>query len=233
MILRRITAAFRRQDWFTVFVETMIVVLGVFLGLQVNNWNAVRVAMNEEAALLVQMHDGFVDDVSSVIDSKEAKEEAIEAIRYILRTIRDGAEPEDRDAFLDALDKSRNAPSYVFEAPIATILISSGGLMELSSPELRQSVVNYRNVVAVMQQHASDQRALFSSIGNGAESGVFLNPDVSSRDNVLYDYDFDLVVANREFYQKLLITTLASERMADELITITQSIIEEIEAAQK
>jgi hypothetical protein len=42
MILRRIVNAFRRQDWFTVFVETMIVVLGVFIGLQVNNWNAAR-----------------------------------------------------------------------------------------------------------------------------------------------------------------------------------------------
>ncbi len=42
MILRRIAEAFRRQDWFTVFVETLIVVLGVFLGLQVNNWNAAR-----------------------------------------------------------------------------------------------------------------------------------------------------------------------------------------------
>jgi len=42
MILRRITDAFRRQDWFTVFIETLIVVLGVFLGLQVNNWNEAR-----------------------------------------------------------------------------------------------------------------------------------------------------------------------------------------------
>lgn len=39
MILRRISDAFRQQDWFTVGVETLIVVLGVFLGLQVNNWN--------------------------------------------------------------------------------------------------------------------------------------------------------------------------------------------------
>ncbi|GJL91353.1 hypothetical protein [Hyphococcus sp.] len=43
MILRRITQAFRKQDWFTVLVETMIVVMGVFLGLQVNNWNEARV----------------------------------------------------------------------------------------------------------------------------------------------------------------------------------------------
>ncbi|WP_373006241.1 hypothetical protein [Hyphomonas sp.] len=42
MILRRLTTAFRKQDWFTVGVETLIVVFGVFIGLQVNNWNAAR-----------------------------------------------------------------------------------------------------------------------------------------------------------------------------------------------
>jgi hypothetical protein len=42
MILRRLTTAFRKQDWFTVVVETLIVVFGVFMGLQVNNWNAAR-----------------------------------------------------------------------------------------------------------------------------------------------------------------------------------------------
>ena len=40
MILRRLTTALRKQDWFTVVIETLIVVLGVFLGLQVNNWSA-------------------------------------------------------------------------------------------------------------------------------------------------------------------------------------------------
>ena len=43
MILRRLASAFGRQDWFTVAVETMIVVFGVFIGLQVNNWNAARI----------------------------------------------------------------------------------------------------------------------------------------------------------------------------------------------
>ena len=42
MILRRVTDAFKRRDWFTVAIETLIVVLGVFLGLQVNNWNEAR-----------------------------------------------------------------------------------------------------------------------------------------------------------------------------------------------
>ena len=37
MILRRLATALRKQDWFSVAVETRIVMFGVFLGLQVNN----------------------------------------------------------------------------------------------------------------------------------------------------------------------------------------------------
>ena len=37
MILRRLATSIRKQDWFTVFIETLIVVFGVFIGLQVNN----------------------------------------------------------------------------------------------------------------------------------------------------------------------------------------------------
>ncbi len=42
MILRRLATSIRKQDWFAVVIETLIVVLGVFLGLQVNNWNEAR-----------------------------------------------------------------------------------------------------------------------------------------------------------------------------------------------
>lgn len=43
MLFHRLVNAFRKQDWFTVLVETLIVVFGVFIGLQVNNWNTERV----------------------------------------------------------------------------------------------------------------------------------------------------------------------------------------------
>lgn len=39
MILRRITANFRRQDWSAATIELVVVSLGVFIGLQASNWN--------------------------------------------------------------------------------------------------------------------------------------------------------------------------------------------------
>ncbi len=42
MILRRVFSHFRRQEWTAIALDFVIVVLGVFLGLQASNWNAAR-----------------------------------------------------------------------------------------------------------------------------------------------------------------------------------------------
>jgi hypothetical protein len=35
--------AIKEQNWFTVALEMLIVVVGIFIGLQVNDWNQARV----------------------------------------------------------------------------------------------------------------------------------------------------------------------------------------------
>lgn len=62
MILRRAIAHVRRQDWTAVFIELCIVVLGVFLGMQVNNWNEQRVAKAQERAHLGHLRAEIVDN---------------------------------------------------------------------------------------------------------------------------------------------------------------------------
>ncbi len=42
MILRRAIANLRRRDWASVAIELLVVVIGVFIGLQVDNWNQSR-----------------------------------------------------------------------------------------------------------------------------------------------------------------------------------------------
>lgn len=42
MLLRRITQHVKDQNWFAVFVDFLIVVVGVFIGIQVANWNEQR-----------------------------------------------------------------------------------------------------------------------------------------------------------------------------------------------
>ena len=42
MILRRFAEALKQQNWSAVAIEFVLLVLGVFLGIQVANWNETR-----------------------------------------------------------------------------------------------------------------------------------------------------------------------------------------------
>ena len=42
MLLRRVIAHVRRQEWTAIWIDLVIVVVGVFIGIQVANWNEER-----------------------------------------------------------------------------------------------------------------------------------------------------------------------------------------------
>lgn len=55
--LGRLGRAVRSQHWFTVFLELAILVVGVFLGIEVSNWNEQRAFRAQEASYLRQLRD--------------------------------------------------------------------------------------------------------------------------------------------------------------------------------
>ena len=63
MILRRLGEHLKQQHWTGVFIELVIVVLGVFIGMQVSNWNAARVERERTALVL----DAFRADMRDYI----------------------------------------------------------------------------------------------------------------------------------------------------------------------
>jgi hypothetical protein len=90
MILRRIAGALRRQDWFTVLVETMIVVLGVFIGLQVNNWNEARADRQREAVYLQGLAQDVRIDIADIDEIIRVSTLRMSAMSYLLEQA-DGA----------------------------------------------------------------------------------------------------------------------------------------------
>lgn len=57
MILRRVIEHVKDQNWTAVALEFVIVVVGVFLGIQVANWNEDRAFSKREREYLVQLRD--------------------------------------------------------------------------------------------------------------------------------------------------------------------------------
>src|SRR5687768_2666796 len=69
MILRRLTENLRAQNWTAIAIEFLIVVIGVFIGTQVSNWNQERIEQRETQRMLLNLRPelqgqlNFINDV--------------------------------------------------------------------------------------------------------------------------------------------------------------------------
>ncbi len=77
MILRRLSAHVKAQNWFAVALDFVIVVAGVFIGMQVSNWNAARAEQRRADELFGRL----VEDIKSERQSVSA------AVAYYRTTI--------------------------------------------------------------------------------------------------------------------------------------------------
>lgn len=71
MILRRMMQNIKTQNWFAVVVEFVIVVFGVFVGLQVQEWNNQRQFQNQEIAFLKEMQKEI--ETNTVVSTHRAE----------------------------------------------------------------------------------------------------------------------------------------------------------------
>ena len=66
MILRRVVMRLKQQEWTAVVIEVAIVVLGVFIGIQVSNWNEDRKEHALEAVYLDRIAGDVRSDVAEI-----------------------------------------------------------------------------------------------------------------------------------------------------------------------
>ena len=63
MILHRLAVRLKQQDWTAVAIEFVLVVAGVFVGIQVANWNEERKERALETAYLARIAEDVRNDV--------------------------------------------------------------------------------------------------------------------------------------------------------------------------
>ncbi|MGB3626889.1 MAG: hypothetical protein WA989_13730 [Henriciella sp.] len=144
MILRRLATAFRKQDWFTVAVETLIVVLGVFLGLQLGNWNEARHIDSQRELVEARLLSDFALMHEDVLAAADNHEDVIEALHILRGAIARGrALPEEDQAIKTALSIGFSYQSPIHRSGTFLELVSSGRLDLISEEELRVALLRY------------------------------------------------------------------------------------------
>lgn len=143
MILRRLSTALRKQDWVTVVIETLIVMFGVFLGIQVSNWNEARQAHRQERAYLVRLSS----DITESIEYFGAKHAQSVHRNTVVKTFIDALDDADTtDAELVAASQAfieEGWPVAYFQPTRITFddLVTSGNLQIIRDAELREEII--------------------------------------------------------------------------------------------
>lgn len=86
MILRRLSQSLKEQNWTAISIEFVLLVLGVYLGIQVANWNAARAEDVKAQAYLARIQVNLQADVQSIGRREAFWRQVIEhgkgAVRY-------------------------------------------------------------------------------------------------------------------------------------------------------
>lgn len=142
MILRRIANGIKDQDWFVVFVELLIVVVGIYIGLQVDDWNKEL----ENKGVTQTYYARLIDDLMNEKESLEFR------IRYYevahkhgfsaLKTLNSDDGQKNGKFLVDLYQASQIWP-YVPQRSTYDEMLASGIAKAIPDQLLRTQLANY------------------------------------------------------------------------------------------
>ena len=158
MILNRLSRAIAKQNWGTVVLEILVVVVGIFLGLRVDDWNESRKNRQLESVYL----DKLYADVSTMrqeLDrnrarAQEARQRMIAAVLALESCTTDDQAKSDLKFTLER---------YQVQGPISYLgatydeMVESGALARIEDHQLKQQIAYSYSQLA---DHNTNQRAM-------------------------------------------------------------------------
>ena len=202
MIIRRLAGALREQNWFTVVLEVMIVVVVIFIGLQVDGWNEVRkkqqnieaqlLRIADDAAVLLAETDRLIVD----FDTRIAR------VQIALEVL-DGTPLTEANTlvFELALDESYQLNEVEVDLPSLDILMNTGDIDQVADANARNALLALTNEWRSRKTVIGHIRSLLDIVNRDIFRGISydivgLDADRSSGAEFKIRYDLDRLRAD-------------------------------------
>ncbi|MEN1728696.1 MAG: hypothetical protein AAGJ52_09670 [Pseudomonadota bacterium] len=229
------------QNWFAVGIDFLIVVIGVFIGIQVANWNAQRLEDRQESRLIQRL---IVDFERISVDAQQSlsfHSDRLSEFQTLVSALREGKLlEEDRAAVHRALYLGFTLQTSADRSGTFTELLSSGRAYLLKDENLVNEMVAYEDFLQrfnfaqeFLAQMIIDLQQPFSAGFQRNIDGAFIT-SIEEVDQVerIY-YDFDSMVVNPAFKdsaeQLMFIHSVAllwRTRISDRVLRIQQMLSE-------
>jgi len=200
MSLRRLSEAARKQDWFTALIQLLVVVVGVVLALQLDQWKQEHELRQREQVVLARIGEELDAMVAHAERIVALTEHRVELATLVLNALRERQLHEgDREAFEDGLGGLDVVTSLGWTLATVDELVSSGELGLVRDAELRAGLVQLREEVRIANEALSHVRSELSDYVPVVHLKLLFVPDsVGLFGARVVDYDLDALAADPE-----------------------------------
>ncbi|MDG5491778.1 DUF6090 family protein [Psychroserpens sp. SPM9] len=194
--------------------EIILVVIGILIALQINNWNENRKLNLQEQTALNNIHRDFLKNKAILEDVKTSTELIMKHGVQILNHTGSKTKPDSEDIFNSWLNELYNSTPYYPQNGFLDDLLSSGKLSIFKNAELRNLLSSWKPEVEILEERFStvdkNEDILNAYI---IEHGSWLNADqVAENRNVNFPVS-GFTVDNRD-----LLKVLQFENLVENLV---------------
>lgn len=149
-MLERLRAQAARHNWFAAAVDFVIVALGVFLGIQVSNWNQVRLDRADGREYRQRLYSDLESNQRDLAFRIHYDGQVLAHARAALAALDHPVGANPGEFILDAYEASNHIPQplrrFTYDEALA-----AGKAERLGDPKLRERIANYYVGVATME----------------------------------------------------------------------------------
>ncbi len=199
MILQRLVSGLGKQEWNVVVIEGLVLVGGIFAGLQVNSWNDARQDRLSERHYLERIYEELAADIADITQGIHAAESRAEMGRLLIAAVDDpdlaSADPR---AFFRAIEQAGYTYSPAISDYTFQELKHDGKIGIIRDAELRWALMRYYKLIENYSQWAY-RREHFQNTYGDRKLGI-LTPEQSSK---LEPYDAEAEFTREEALEAL------------------------------
>lgn len=221
--------------------EIILVVIGILIALQVNNWNQDRIENNETKALLTNLKLDVEEHIQNLKSHQKSLKNRKEWADLILQSIA-SQEVDDSIKFISAMSRVGWILDYSSFFPTYKEIVSSGKLSYIKSDSLKKTLANYEsqfeeNSKITSSYNLSLKEAEKLALGhlNGMPATSSSSVTLASSNNVSFDLadiakDFEFYLLVKQiFFQTAVTIDYISVQLIIKTEQIEELIKEELE----
>ena len=206
MLLRRITQHVKDQNWFAVFLDFFIVVVGILIAFQITNWNEAQAENNLKSLVeerLIADFEIIDQEIDAAIERMERQLINMEVWRQALR--RGAAVESEKETILNAMAYGASYPSFASRSATYQELQTSGRLDLIADEKFRVALSKYDNGAQQRQFNLSEIRAVMLSTGYSESKYAETEPlkrDENGEFEILpmVGFDFEAMVSDENYF---------------------------------